>query len=118
MSKKNEEATVSKRRRSRPAGFPGLTMLTLLLGALVGREIHRYEVKHVDDNRIKQLIEALEKKPVRVEIYPLVPFRVPSKPLTNGTLDKVTETSNQTSCVEEDYLCLSNLPNGFHLDIP
>ena len=118
MSKKKEEATVSKRRRRRPAGFPGLTMLTLLLGALVGREIHRYEVKHVDDIRVKQLIEALEKKPVEIKIYPLVPFRVPSKPLTNGTLDKVTETSSQVSCLEEDYLCPSNLPNGSRLDIP
>ena len=118
MSKKKEEATVSKRRRRRPAGFPGLTILTLLLGALVGREIHRYEVKHVDDIRVKQLIEALEKKPVKVEIYPLVPFRVPPKPLTNGTLDSVAETSRQVSCVEEDYLWLLNSTNGFHLDTP
>ena len=55
-----------------------LGMLVILsLGALLGREVHRYEVQHTDELRIKQLIEALEKKPIHLEIHPLVPFRVP-----------------------------------------
>lgn len=57
-----------------------LGMLVILsLGALIGREVHRYEVQHTDELRIKQLIEALEKKPIHLEIHPLVPFRVPSQ---------------------------------------
>lgn len=57
----------------------------LSLGALIGREIHRYEVRYTDDIRIKQLIEALEKKPVELKVYPLVPFRVPDR-----SKDKIT----------------------------
>ena len=119
MSKKTEEGKSPKRKRRKSQAGASLILLTRLLGALIGREIHRYEVKHLDDIRIRQLIQALEKKPVKVEIYPLVPFRIPgppSKPTTNGRLDRVAKTSGPVSCIEEDYLCPSNLRNGFHLD--
>ena len=87
-----------------------LGMLVILsLGALIGREVHRYEVQHTDELRIKQLIEALEKKPVHVEIHPLVPFRVPPNrvpPKTNTRpLDKLTIVR------KDSLLCLSPLPN-------
>ena len=71
------------------AWFLLLMLVVLSLGALVGREIHRYEVQHTDEVRIKQLIEALEKKPVELKVYPLVPFRVPDRPK-----DKITATSD------------------------
>ena len=57
--------------------------MVLSLGALIGREIHRYEVQHIDDTRIRQLIEALEKKPVELKVYPLVPFKVPARSNNN-----------------------------------
>ena len=63
--------------------LPAIALLSL--GALIGREIHRYEVRYTDETRIKQLIEALEKKPVELKVYPLVPFRVPDRPK-----DKIT----------------------------
>ena len=78
-------------------------LLVLSLGALIGREIHRYEVQHVDDNRINQLIEALEKKPVELKVYPLVPFRVPPRPD-----DKITDTLDYS----KENLCHLPCPRG------
>ena len=86
MSKIN--ATKSKRSNlAENAGFVLLMTIILSLGTLIGREIHRYEVQNTDEVRIRQLIEALEKKPVELKVYPLVPFRVPPRPS-----DKVTAT--------------------------
>lgn len=89
--------------------FIFVTVVIFSLGILIGREVYRYEVQDIDDSRIRQLIEALEKKPVHVEIHPLVPFRVPPNrvpPKTNTRpLDKLTIVR------KDSLLCLSPLPN-------
>lgn len=101
--KRNYVEAVAKTR------FIFVTVILFSLGILIGREVYRYEVKHVDDNRVRQLIEALEKKPVRVEIHPLVPFRVPSNRvpprMNTRPPDKLTIVRKDSS------LCLSLLPN-------
>jgi len=74
-----DDVKAAKPRVNRATSF--FSVLSLLaLGVLLGRETHRYEVQHVDDTRIRQLIEALEKKPTLIQMQPILPIPVPVRP--------------------------------------
>jgi hypothetical protein len=74
-----ENVKAAKPKVKRSSSFLPVLLL-LVLGALLGREVHRYEVKHIDDTRIRQLIEALEKKPTLIQMQPILPITVPVQP--------------------------------------
>jgi hypothetical protein len=74
-----ENVKAAKPKVKRSSSFLPVLLL-LVLGALLGREVHRYEVKHIDDTRIRQLIEALEKKPTLIQMQPILPIPVPVQP--------------------------------------
>jgi hypothetical protein len=71
-----DDVRAAKPRVNRVTSFFSVLSL-LVLGVLLGRETHRYEVQHVDDTRIRQLIEALEKKPTLIQMHPVLPIPVP-----------------------------------------
>jgi len=71
-----DDVKAVKPRVRRSSSFFSVLSL-LVLGALLGREVHRYEVKHIDDTRIRQLIDALEKKPTLIQMRPILPIPVP-----------------------------------------
>lgn len=52
-------------------------VVVLGLGILIGREQYRYQADHVDEGRIKVLIQALEKKPTIIQMQPILPIPVP-----------------------------------------
>mgnify|MGYP003643712637 CR=1 FL=1 len=70
-------------RKGRVTSFFSILSI-LLLGGLAGREVHRYEVDHGEGKSLHQRVEMLEqgqlemmKKPIFIQVRPVLPIPVP-----------------------------------------